>query len=458
MSPPPVIKLNIKSMHNPALSEKLSWKNRLGCPGKYGILRKRKKGDVMRTVQIIMRGLAWIIIAMLIIPPVIPAQDSGELEQADRFKKEELTQMLAPIALYPDSLIAQILMASTYPLEIVEAERWLRKNKELKGDALNDALLDKTWDPSVKSLCHFPDVLFAMSDKLDQTRKLGDAFLSQEDDVMATIQELRRNAQEQGNLKTTKEQKVIVEREIIRIEPADPQVVYVPVYDPLYVYGPWWYPAYPPYYWYYPSGFVISGGYVSFGPRFFIGVGLFPWVWFDWHVHHIHIDIHKTRRFHRHHVKKDFDRPFWRHNPAHRRGVAYRDRKTSERFGAKPSRVSPASPETRGYPPRIFEKKAVEPSRGPAERKEQVVVPKVKPERERIQPTPRRDTPFRGIGEGRFERRAGERGVESRRRIETISPGREIKRPSGGMRRQESDMRQPGGGSRGSGTGRGFRR
>jgi len=238
----------------------------------------------MRTATITIRGLALIIITMLVMPPGISAQDFGEAEQTERFKKEELDQMLAPIALYPDSLIAQILMASTYPLEVVEAERWLRQNKHLKGDELNNALLKKTWDPSIKSLCHFPDVLFAMSDKLDQTRKLGDAFLSQEDDVMATIQELRQKARDQGNLKTTKEQQVIVEREIIRIEPADPAVVYVPVYDPLYVYGPWWYPLYPPYYWYYPPGFVVTSGFISFGPRFFIGIGLFPWAWFDWHV------------------------------------------------------------------------------------------------------------------------------------------------------------------------------
>ena len=411
----------------------------------------------MRTAQIIIRGLAWIIIAMLVIPPGTLAQDSEETEQTDRFKKEELTQMLAPIALYPDSLIAQILMASTYPLEIVEAERWLRQNKELKGDALDEALKNKTWDPSIKSLCHFPDVLFAMSDKLDQTRKLGDAFLSQEDDVMATIQELRRKAEEQKNLKTTKEQQVIVEREVIRIEPAETQVVYVPVYDPLYVYGPWWYPAYPPYYWYYPPGFVITGGYISFGPRIFIGVGLFSWSWFDWHAHHIFIDIHKTSRFHRHYVKRDFDRPIWQHDPRHRRGVAYRDRRTSERFGARTSRVSPASPETRGFPARSFERKAVEPSRGPVERRERAVVPQVRPEREKIERTPRRDTPFRGIGEGRFERRAGERGGESRRNMEIKRPGREIRRPSGEMRRPGGDMRQRGG-SPGIGKDRGPRR
>jgi hypothetical protein len=399
----------------------------------------------MKTARIIIRGLAWIIIAMLVIPPGIPAQeDSGEPEQTDRFKKEELTQMLAPIALYPDSLIAQILMASTYPLEVVEAERWLHQNKNLKGDELDNALQEKTWDPSVKSLCHFPDVLIAMSDKLDQTRKLGDAFLSQEDDVRATIQELRRKAEEQGNLQTTKEQQVIVEREVIRIERADPEVVYVPVYDPFYVYGPWWYPAYPPYYWYYPPGFVITGGFISFGPRIFIGIDLFSWCWFDWHARHIYIDIHKTRRFHRHHGKRDFDRHVWRHDPVHRKGVAYRDRKTSERFGSRPSRVSPASPETRGYPGRGIERQDGKPSQRPIERREGADRPRVRTERERIQRTPGQDNPFSGIGNGNFERKASERGGISRQ-------GGEIRRPGG-------EIRQQGGGPRGSGKGGGPRR
>lgn len=362
------------------------------------------------------------IIAMLVIPPGIPAQDTGEPEQTDRFGEEELTQMLAPIALYPDSLIAQILMASTYPLEVVEAERWLRQNKDLKGDALNDALQEKTWDPSVKVLCHFPDVLFAMSDKLDQTRKLGDAFLSQEGEVTATIQELRRKAEEQGNLKTTKEQQVIVEKEVIKIEPADPQVVYVPVYDPFYVYGPWWYPAYPPYYWYYPRGFV-TGGFISYRHRVFIGLSLFPWVWFDWHFHSIHIDIHKTSRFHRFDHRWDFDRPVWRHNPHHRKGVAYRNRITSQRFGLRPSRVSPASPEMRGYPGRRIERQDGRPSQRPIERREDVGTPKARPERERGRGPVVRDTPFRGIGEGNFERKASERGGVGVPTVITSTPG-----------------------------------
>ena len=386
---------------------------------------------------------------MLSIPPATPAQDSAAPEEDIRFKKEEISQMVASIALYPDSLIAQILMASTYPLEIVEAERWLRDNNALKGNALDEALKSKSWDPSVKSLCHFQDVLFAMSDKLDQTRKLGDAFLVQEDDVMATIQDLRRKAEEQGNLKSTKEQKVIVEREIIQIEPADPEVVYVPVYDPLYVYGPWWYPAYPPYYWYYPPGFAVTGGYIGFGPRVFVGFGLFSWAWFDWPVHRIHIDISKTQRFHRPHFRRGVDQRYWRHNPIHRRGVAYRDRRTSAQFGARPARVSPPTPGIRGFPGKSIEQRQL---RGAGGQRDSGGSPGGRVEHEKIQRSPGRDTPFTGIGAGSFERRAGERGAESRRSGGIRNPARET-RPQGG------EMRLQGGGGnfqqRGDSSGRG---
>ena len=405
---------------------------------------KRKKGDAMRTTRIIIGSFAWIMIAMLLVPPGTMAQDSGESEETDRFSKEELTQMLAPLALYPDSLIAEILMASTYPLEIVEAERWLRQNKELKGDALNTALQEKTWDPSVKSVCHFPDVLFALSDKLDQTRKLGDAFLSQEDEVMAIIQELRHRAENRGNLKTTDKQKVIIEERIIRIEPPAPEVVHVPVYNPLYVYGPWWYPDYPPYYWYYPPGFAISGGYISYGPSIFLGVGWHPWVWFDWDVRHIHVDVHKTNRFHKHYDKREFDRPYWQHDPRHRRGVAYRDTRTSEGFRPRPVRVSPTSPETRGYPGRRIDRQEGRPSPASAERRGGTVTPRVRPERQSIHPTPRQDTPFRGIGDGNFERRAGERGNESRRSGEIGRPTGQMRQPSGGEIRRSGSGRSEG--------------
>jgi hypothetical protein len=447
----------------------------------------------MRAAKLIMRGLAWMVIAMLLMPSGIPAQEFEPSEQTDSFGKEELDQMLAPIALYPDSLIAQILMASTYPLEVVQAERWMQENKTLTGDALDDALKEKSWDPSIKSLCHFPDVLFAMSDKLDQTSKLGDAFLIQKDDVMATIQELRRKAEIQGNLKTTQEQKVIHEKDAIRIEPADRRVVYVPVYDPLYVYGPWWYPAYPPYYWYYPPGVIITGGFISFGPRFFIGIDLFSWSWFDWHRHYIYIDGHRARRFHRFpHWHYPDRRYFWRHNPVHRKGVAYRDRRTREQFSKRQyPRTSPGS-EMRGYPVRDHKTRAVEPSRNSIKPREPVNVSRTRNERERIQHTEAqrkkagvpqvkmeresiqrtqerreragapgarpegkrlqipegRDTSFHGVGNGSFERRASQRGSQSRQ-------GGTIQRQGGVTRPQGGTIQRQGGGFPGSGHGSG---
>ena len=398
----------------------------------------------MKTARNIMRRLAWGIIAMFVISFGAWARQAWAQEEDYRFRQEELVQMLAPIALYPDSLIAQMLMASTYPLEVVEAERWLRDNSGLEGGALYDALREKPWDPSVKSLCHFPDILMAMSDKLDQTRKLGDAFLAQEQEVMATIQELRRMAQEQGHLTTTGEQKVIVEREIIRIEPASPGIVYVPVYDPFYVYGPWWYPAYPPYYWYYPSRPFVSGIYFTFGPRISIGFDLFSWVWFDWYVHRIYVDVPRTYRFHRYPVRPSYDRYYWRHDPRHRRGVAYRDRRTGEHFGVPTQRLQAPRPETRGYPPGTVEQRAPAPSTTITPRRERTIAPETRRDQQRPQTAPSqeaapqvapaRDTPFRGINEGSFEGRAGERGEQSRGSDET--------------RRQDDDSRGRGSGPR----------
>ena len=187
--------------------------------------------------------LVFVCVASLVVPPCSYSQGS----QPPVFKAEELEQILAPIALYPDSLLTQILMASTYPLEIVQADRWAKQNKDMKGDALAKALEAQPWDPSVKSLVNFPQVLAMMSEKLDWTQKVGDAFLAQQKDVMGTIQKLRHKAQASGNLKTTKEQVVKVEKEVIIIESASPQVVYVPTYNPTVVYGAWAYPAYPPY-------------------------------------------------------------------------------------------------------------------------------------------------------------------------------------------------------------------
>jgi hypothetical protein len=398
--------------------------------------------------------MALVIIVMFAMPVVIQAQEAGDSDQAYRFSKEELTQMLAPIALYPDALTAQVLMASTYPLEVVEADRWRSQNKELKGNELDNALQNKTWDPSVKSLCHFPDILRSMSDKLDQTRKLGDAFLGQEEEVMATIQELRGKARDQGNLKTTSEQKVIDESGSIMIEPANPEVIYVPIYDPAYVYGPWWYPDYPPYYWYYPPG-LYSGVYFGFGPGIFFGFNAFPWVWFDWPFHRVRIDINRTRSFHNFHGRRNDSGHVWTHNPSHRKGVAYRDLRTSERFGSRTTRASsPSNQERRGYQGGRTGQQNVGPSQAPRQRAVSVAVPQTP----RVQSRPAgqqrpvvRETPFSGIGGGSFERRAGERGGISNRGTGTAT----VRQPSGGFSGGQMQQRQGGGGISGGGASRG---
>src|SRR5512139_685359 len=172
------------------------------------------------------RLVSGVLILALIVPLNVGAQGAAG-EQKQGFSKEQLDQMLAPIALFPDSLLTQVLMASTYPLEVVQASRWAKQNKSLKGDALTKALEKQDWDPSVKSLVNFPQVLDMMNEKLDWTQKMGDAFLAQQKDVMDTVQKLRLKAYGEGNLKTTEQQKVVVEEEAktIIIEPAKPEVV-----------------------------------------------------------------------------------------------------------------------------------------------------------------------------------------------------------------------------------------
>ena len=263
------------------------------------------------------------------------------------FKPEEIEQLVAPIALYPDSLVSQILMASTYPLEVVEAAPWTKANKTLKGDALTAALEQQTWDPSIKSLVNFPQVLAMMSEKLDMTQRLGDAFLAQQKDVLDAVQRLRSKAQAQGTLKTTKEQKVIVEQPaaqttVIKIEPTNPQVVYVPTYSPTVVYGAWPYPAYPPYA-YYPPGYVAATAAFSFTAGVALGAAWgYAWGGCNWHGGDVDININRNTNFNTNINRQRYQANFqargqsvqgaWQHDATHRKGVAYRDQGTAQRF------------------------------------------------------------------------------------------------------------------------------
>jgi hypothetical protein len=189
-------------------------------------------------------------------------------------------QLVAPIALYPDSLVAQILAASTFPEQVVEADRWVQANPDLKGDALGKAVDQQPWDPSVKALTAFPTVLGNMDKNLSWTSSLGDAYYNQQQDVMDAVQVMRRRARESGNLKTTPQQTVATQDSDISIAPTDPEEVYVPAYDPWSVYGgpvmawPGWYP--------YP-GIWFGGPYLSWGGGFGIGwFGGFGWGWNNW--------------------------------------------------------------------------------------------------------------------------------------------------------------------------------
>ena len=241
--------------------------------------------------------------AIVVLAPVgANAQTStaaAAASDAQLLKPAELDQLVAPIALYPDTLLAQVLMASAYPLDIVQAERWVQANKNLAGDQLKAAVDKQPWDDSVKSLVATPSVLQMMSEKLDWTEKLGDAVVAQQADVMDAIQRLRAKAQANNKLSSTKEQTVSVQqeqgRQIIAIEPTDPNTVYVPFYDPGVVYGDWPYPDYPPYYW--PAPGYIAAGVVATGIAFGAGYALGRWAtggryWgggFNWNNNNINI-------------------------------------------------------------------------------------------------------------------------------------------------------------------------
>jgi hypothetical protein len=208
-----------------------------------------------------------------------PAQDA-EAPPYTQQTPEQLQQLVAPIALYPDSLVAQILAASTFPEQVVEADRWAQAHPDLKGDALGQAVDQQPWDPSVKALAAFPSVLGNMDKNLSWTSSLGDAYYNQQPDVMDAVQVMRRRAQASGNLKTTPQQTVTGQGSAIDIEPANPDLVYVPAYDPWLVYGgpimawPGWYP--------YP-GIWFGGPYVQFGGGFGIGFfGGYGWGWGHW--------------------------------------------------------------------------------------------------------------------------------------------------------------------------------
>ena len=265
-------------------------------------------------------------------PPTAAPDQSQQL-----LKPEELDQLVAPIALHPDALLAEILMASTYPLEVVQADRWATANKSLKGDQLKAEVDKQSWDDSVKSLVPTPSVLAMMSSQLEWTQKLGDAVLAQQPDVMDAIQRLRSKAQANNKLTSTKEQTVSVtqqqNKQVIVIEPAVPDTVYVPYYDPAVVYGEWPYSAYQPYYFPPPLGYV-PGAMLATGLAFGAGYAVGRWAsggnyWgggCNWGGGNINVNRPVN-------INNIGSGNTWQHNPTHRQGVQYSNKNVQQKFG-----------------------------------------------------------------------------------------------------------------------------
>ena len=375
--------------------------------------------------------------------------------QAPVFSNQELDAMLAPIALYPDSLLSQVLMASTYPIEIVQAARWSKSSGNQGGDAALARVSDQSWDPSVQSLVAFPQVLAMMSEQLDWTQKLGDAFLAQEGEVMNAIQRLRMQAQRAGNLSSNAQQNVVTQGQTIVIEPAQPTVIYVPAYNPSVVYGAWAYPAYPPVYYpgvalWYPGQAFVNG--LAWG----VGVAATAAIFggFNWNNRSVNINVNNFNRINRNNVYSGNNNT-WRHNPDHRGSIAYRDNASRERFASNnrsaPAAAAARSADFRGHAPQAanrandagFNRQAPAINRQPDAANRAVQRDNFQQRAPQAAAAPKRDA-FQGLDAGRQQIDRGRVSQAAANHSGAQRPNR----PSGGV---------GGGGNRAGGGGRGGR-
>jgi hypothetical protein len=330
-------------------------------------MNQERKGSTMRSVLVIV--CAVFLATGDTLAYISSGQESTSAQnQSAKVSPDQLDSLVAPIALYPDPLLAQALAASTYPLEIIQLQQWLEKNKNLNDKALADAVAKQSWDPSVQAMAALPDVVKRLADDIRWTTDLGNAFLAQQSDVMDAVQRMRKKAQDKGNLKSTEQQKVetkvIESKSVIVVEQANPQVVYVPSYDPVIVYGAPIYP-YPPIY-YPPAGYYAAGMALSFGVGVMMGAFWSGgWGWGCGWGGHNDITINRNNNFNRNSNinggnrnninggNRPSNRPArgsgnrastqpsrgggagdrWQHNPEHRGGAPYKDRATADRFG-----------------------------------------------------------------------------------------------------------------------------
>lgn len=391
-----------------------------------------------------LRPLLVLVLVLSLLAPWASAQQQG----GRAYAQPELDQLLAPIALYPDALLAQILMASTYPLEVVEASRWSKANPSVKGKALEEAMVKQGWDPSVKSLTAFPQVLQMMNEKLDWTQKLGNAFLAQQQEVMSTVQSLRLKAQQAGTLRSSDKQKVVTEQgggqTIIKIEPASPQVVYVPTYNPTVVYGAWPYPSYPPYY-YYPPGYVAGTAALSFTTGLIVGAAL--WGNCNWGRNEVNINVNQYNSYNRTNISSTN----WQHNAVHRRAVPYQNAAVQQRYGQGVAQNPQAREAFRGKVEQGqlgTASRPNQPGQGGASRATAAGQrPSAASPAAAGLPQRRRESAFEGIGQGGDVRNFSDRGRASRGEMQRPLAGG---RPGGGEQRFGA-----GGGGRGDRPGAG---
>jgi len=287
-------------------------------------------------VKLILARVAFVAVSLLASGTLCPASAQTQTTAtaaspaAAALSAGELDAMMAPVALYSDQLLAKVCIAATYPLEVVEAERWVQKNADLNGEALGAALAKEPWDQSIKDLTRVPTVLKMMSERIDWTRKLGDAFLSQQADVLASVQRLRAQAQKTGALKSTPEQTVSTEDNAIVIEPVQPEVAYVPYYESS-VYGDWAYPSYPPYYWPPPAGYGVAAGI-----GFIAGAAIASGWWnngVNWGGGGLYVNhFNNFNNFNNYNFNRNNSQR-WNHVAAHRKGVGYGNDRLRQQYG-----------------------------------------------------------------------------------------------------------------------------
>ncbi len=307
---------------------------------------------LLKKVSLQFTRVVAVICAALLVPgdAILLAQDAPPpppQNQAPLLPPEQLDSLAAPVALYPDPLLSQILVAATYPLELVQASQWLQQNRGLTGPALTQAAAQQNWDPSVQALVVFPDLMQRLTQDITWTTNLGNAFLAQQGDVMDAVQRLRARAEQAGKLASTPQQQVVNTndggRPVIEIQPASPEVIYVPQYDPAYIWGP---PVFFPYpRWYYPRPGIalIGGGFFGFGVGISMGLyfgggwgGWGGWGWHPgWGSHTVIVNntfIHRNN-FNTTHITNVHGSSTWAHDSFHRQGVPYPNRSVAQQYG-----------------------------------------------------------------------------------------------------------------------------